>query len=168
MSVMEIIDSPSLYKDQRFFLNDESWDKLAGVTNDLSVMVQHAIGMSDIEFQVLEGKRTTAEHDFLYSKGATQDAHHSAHFYGYAVDLIVYLDGRIILEKEPYDDVAQCMQFAAEYMDIPIRWGGAWHVPDLRGNKEFYEDLTNDFMVMQLEFEKTPIIDFHHFEIPVE
>ena len=52
---MEIIDSKKLYKDQRFFLNDESWEKLKGVSNDLSLVVQHAIGMSDVEFQVLEG-----------------------------------------------------------------------------------------------------------------
>lgn len=165
---MEIIDSKKLYKDQRFFLNDESWEKLKGVSNDLSLIVQHAIGMSDVEFQVLEGKRNVATHDFLYSKGATQDANHSSHFYGYAVDLVVYLGDRIILEKEPYDDVAQCMQYAAEYVGVPIRWGGAWHVPDLRGNEEFFEDLTNDFMLRQLEWEKTPVIDFHHFEIPIE
>lgn len=168
MSVMEIIDSPSLYKDQRFFLNDESWDKLSKVNNDLALVVQHAIGMSDIEFQVLEGKRTTAEHEFLYSKGASQDAHFSSHFYGHAVDLVAYLNDKIILEKEPYDDLAQCMQYAAEYVGVPIVWGGAWHIPDLRGNVEFFEDLTNDFIIKQLKLDKTPIIDFHHFEIPVE
>lgn len=167
---MEIIDSETLYKDQRFFLNDNSWKLLESLDSRLSVMVQHAIGMCDIEFQVLEGRRTRAEHDFLYSKGATQDAIHSAHFYGMAVDLIAYLNDRPILEVEPYRDIAQCMQYAAEHIGVPIQWGGCPHIEDLRGNKDFYEDLTNQFfdICRGADVPKTPTINPHHFEIPVE
>jgi peptidoglycan L-alanyl-D-glutamate endopeptidase CwlK len=167
---MEIIDSATLYKDQRFFLNDESWDRLETLDSRLAVIVQHAIGMSDIEFQVLEGRRTRSEHDFLYSKGATQDGVYSAHFYGMAVDLIAYLGDRPIIEVEPYRDIAQCMQYAAEHVGVPIQWGGCPQVDDLRGNREFYEDLTNNFfdICRGADVPKTPTINPHHFEIPVE
>jgi len=167
---MEIIDSGTLYKDQRFFLNDNSWELLENIDSRLSVVVQHAIGMSDIEFQVLEGRRTKAMHDALYTKGVTQDAIHSAHFYGMAVDLIVFIEGRTIIEVEPYRDVAQCMQYAAEHVGVPIQWGGCPQVEDLRGNRAFYEDLTNDFfdICRNADLPKTPTINPHHFEIPVE
>jgi len=131
---MEVIDSATLYKDQRFFLNDESWNKLETLDSRLAVIVQHAIGMSDIEFQVLEGRRSKSEHDFLFSKGATQDGIHSAHFYGMAVDLIAYLGNRPIIEVEPYRDIAQCMQYAAEHVGVPIQWGGCPQIDDLREN----------------------------------
>ena len=167
---MEVIDSTTLYKDQRFFLNEQSWEKLEKVDPRLALVVQHAIGMSDIQFQVLEGKRTREEHEFLYSKGASQDAIHSAHFYGLAVDLIAFLGNRPILEVEPYRDLAQCMQYAAEHVGVPIQWGGAPQIEDLRDNKEFYEDLTNEFfdLCRGADMPRTPTINPHHFEIPVE
>lgn len=170
MSVMEVIDAQTLYKDQLFFLNESSWKMLETVDSRLAVMVQHAIGMSDIEFQVIEGRRNTKMHNALYSKGATQDGVHSSHFYGMAVDLLVILEGKPIIEIEPYRDVAQCMQYAAEHIGVPIMWGGAPHIEDLRENKNFYEDLTNSFIDICRNDDppRTPTLNPHHFEIPVE
>ena len=55
--------------------------------------------------------------------------------------MIAFLGNRPILEVEPYRDIAQCMQYAAEHVGVPIQWGGAPQMEDLRDNKEFYEDL---------------------------
>jgi peptidoglycan LD-endopeptidase CwlK len=156
------------YPDQIFFLSKESEEKLKGVHPDLAECVRHAIGMSDIQIEVNEGKRSTQMHSELFKKGATQNPASSTHFYGYAVDLYLKVDDRIIFEAEAYDDLAECMKYAAQRLNLKIRWGGAWHRDNFTDYVGFIEDLTNEYIDLRRDAGSRPILDLQHFELVVE
>jgi hypothetical protein len=159
---------PVDYSMQKFFFNEESEAKLKDVNPQLAEVMRKALAISDIEFQILEGKRTTKEHTKYYEKGITQRSDQSAHLYGYAVDLIIYLDGRPVLEYEPYDDVFDCVKMAAQELGVKIRWGGApnWH--DITTYVGFVEDLANSYVDLRREAGKRPLPDVHHFELALD
>ena len=156
------------YSSQRFFLNEESEKKLEDVNPQLANVVRKAIAISDLEFQVLEGKRSTQEHMAYYEKGITQVSDHSSHLYGYAVDLIALVNGRIVLEQEPYDDIVECMRIAATELGVKLRWGGAPHWQDITAYNGFIEDLANDYVDQRRRYDKRPVIDVHHFELALD
>tara|TARA_Y100000385_G_scaffold290491_1_gene363832 strand:- start:42 stop:530 length:489 start_codon:yes stop_codon:yes gene_type:complete len=162
---MEPVD----YSDRQYFLSDKSMQRLDGVHPDLVKCVEKVSAMCvDLNVQVLEGKRTELEHTLYYEKGVTQKSDHSAHLYGFAVDLGIFIGDRLCLEAEPYDDVTQAMIFAAQEVGIKLRWGGAPQIDDMRESDGFVEDLTNDWIDYRRERQKRPIVDFHHFEIGLD
>ena len=157
------------YTDRQFYLSEESLQKLEGVDPRLVDCVHRVSGMmSDLNIQVLEGKRTEAEHTLYYEKGVTQKPDHSAHLYGYAVDLGVFIGDRLCMEAELYDDVVQSMIYAAQEVGIKLRWGGAPQIEDMRLSDGFIEDLSNDWIDYRRERQKRPIVDIHHFEIGID
>ena len=157
-----------MYPDQLFFFSEESEKKLQKLHPDLAECVRHALAMSDIQIEVNEGTRSAKMHDELYSKGVTQNPTTSAHFYGFAVDLYLKIGDRILFEAEPYDDLAECMKYAAQRLGLKIRWGGAWHYPDLTEYYGFIEDLSNEYIDLRREANKRPHMDLQHFELVIE
>jgi peptidoglycan L-alanyl-D-glutamate endopeptidase CwlK len=153
---------------QKYFLTQESKRKLEGINPRLAEIVKLAISISDIEFQVLEGTRTRKKHELYYSKGVTQDLSHSTHLYGHAVDLICYIGGRIVLEYEPYLDVAECMKIAATELEVPLTWGGAPQCDDLTKYNGFLQDLTEEYIDLKRGRGRFPLIEAHHFELSIE
>lgn len=160
---MEPVD----YKDQRFFLNEESEEMLDKLHPSLAACVRQAAAISDIEVQVVEGLRSESKHTELYRKGATQHPNQSTHFYGVAVDLVLIVEGKILLEQEPYDDLAECMKIAAIENSVKMRWGAAWQWEDIRTYEGFMEDLTNQYLESCLKENRRPNVCFHHFEIAI-
>jgi len=160
---------PVEYTDRQYYLSEKSLEMLDGIDPRLAECVHKASGMCvDINIQVLEGRRTEAEHMLYYEKGVTQKSDHSAHLYGYAVDLGIFIGNRLCLEAEVYDDLVQSMVFAAQEVGVKLRWGGAPQIDDMRLNDGFVEDLTNDWIDYRRERFKRPIIDVHHFEIGLD
>lgn len=160
---------PVEYTDRQHYLSETSLRRLEGVDPRLVECVEKVSGMlADLNLQVLEGKRTEAEHTLYYEKGVAHKPDHSAHLYGYAVDLGVFIGERLCLEQEIYDDVAQSMVYAAREVGIKLRWGGAPQVDDMRLHEGFIEDLTNDWIDHRRDRQKRPIVDLHHFEIGID
>jgi len=89
----------------------------------------------------------------------------SKHLEGRAVDLMVYLGSRGSWELNLYDEVADAMKKGAEACDVGIRWGCAWHIPDIREWNGTMEDAMNAYIDLRRSQGKRPFLDGPHFEL---
>tara|TARA_A100001011_G_scaffold280197_1_gene290179 strand:+ start:295 stop:747 length:453 start_codon:yes stop_codon:yes gene_type:complete len=147
-----------------FKLSKRSLSRLEGVNPKLVTVVTTAITMSKIDFGVICGLRTIEEQRELVAKGASQTMK-SKHIDGNAVDLMAYVGSRGSWEMNLYDDIADAMKIAADEHDIQIRWGAAWHIPDLREWDSSMQDAMNEYIDLRRSQGRRPFIDGPHFEL---
>lgn len=148
-----------------FKLSKRSLDRLEGVDEGLIQVVQYAIQVTNIDFAVTEGLRTPERQLELYRKGASQIAKGGTHVEGRAVDLVAYIGDRISWELNLYDDIADAMKLAAIEIGVPLRWGAAWHIPDIREWDGTMQDAMDNYVDLRRSQGKRPFIDGPHFEI---
>ena len=147
-----------------FKLSNKSLAKLEGVDPDLVKVTKLAITHSTIDFAVIEGLRTVERQRELVAKGASQTMQ-SNHLTGQAVDLAAYIGDRISWEVSLYDDIADAVKLAAIECDVPIRWGGAWQINDIRNWDGTMQDAMDAYIRQRKVLGKRPFIDAPHFEI---
>ena len=112
-----------------FALGAVSRARMNGVHTDLVAVVERAIGVSAVEFRVLEGMRTLARQKQLVAAGASKTLN-SRHLTGHAVDLGALLNGTVRWDWPLYGGIAAAMKRAAGELKIPIVWGGDWKMRD--------------------------------------
>lgn len=147
-----------------YSLSQRSIDRMEGVDERLVECVKRAIELSEIDFGVTQGLRTIEEQEALVAKGASKTMK-SKHIDGLAVDLMAYVGGRGCWELNVYDEIADAMKAAAKELDVPIRWGAAWHINDIREWEGTMEEAMNDYVDTRRAEGKRPFIDAPHFEI---
>ena len=147
-----------------FKLSKRSLSRLEGVNPKLVTVVTTAITMSKIDFGVICGLRTIEEQRELVAKGASKTMK-SKHIDGNAVDLMAYIGSRASWELNLYDDIADAMKMAADEHDVQIRWGAAWHIPDLREWDSTMQDAMNEYVDLRRSQGRRPFIDAPHFEM---
>ena len=91
----------------------------------------------------------------------------SKHLLGHAVDLMAYIGSRASWELNLYDDIADAMAEAAREVDVPIRWGAAWTVPNIAYFNGTMEDAMNSYIDTRRTQSRRPFIDGPHFELMV-
>lgn len=123
-------------------LNKKSIDRLSGVHPDLVAVVQLAIQLSEIDFQVIEGVRSKARQEQLFKAGASQTLN-SRHLTGHAVDLAALVNDSIRWDWPLYFKIADAMKKASSQLKIKIVWGGDWRTfkdgPHFELSKEVYK-----------------------------
>ena len=149
-----------------FYLSNRSLRNLEGVNYKLVKVVKRAIEITKIDFGVIEGLRTKEQQRELVAKGASQTMN-SKHLDGLAVDLLAYIGSRGSWELKLYDDIADAIKQSAIENDVPIRWGGAWHIDDIRYWQGSMEDAMNDYVDTRRKQGRRPWIDAVHFELSV-
>ena len=147
-----------------FKLSQRSLDKLDGVDEKLVATVKLAIAVAKIDFGVICGLRTMEEQRVLVDKGASKTMR-SKHLEGKAVDLMAYIGSRGSWELNLYDDIADAMKEAAVETGAVLRWGAAWHIPDIRQWNGTMEDAMNAYVDLRRSEGKRLFIDGPHFEI---
>jgi peptidoglycan L-alanyl-D-glutamate endopeptidase CwlK len=147
-----------------FVLSQRSLGNLEGVDERLVAVVHHAITVTQIDFAVICGLRTVEEQRKLVEKGASQTMK-SKHLEGNAVDLMAYVDGRGCWELNVYDEIADAMKAGAIEVGLPVRWGAAWTVPDIRDWDDSMEAAMNSYVDTRRSEGQRPFIDAPHFEI---
>ena len=147
-----------------FVLSERSRKNLEGVDKRLSIVVERAIQITTVDFGVIQGLRSVEEQEALVAKGASQTMK-SKHLNGFAVDLMVYIGTRGSWELNLYDDIADAMAEAAREVDVPIRWGAAWHMPDIRKWGSSMEEAMNSYIDLCRSEDRRPFIDAPHFEL---
>jgi peptidoglycan L-alanyl-D-glutamate endopeptidase CwlK len=147
-----------------FTLSKRSLDKLEGVDDRLQEVVREAIGITKVDFGVIEGVRSVARQKRLVNSGASQTMD-SQHIHGRAVDLLAYSDGRASWELNLYDDIAQAIKESARINNLGIRWGGAWNIEDIRFWNGSMEKAMNYYIDSRRSVGKKPFIDGPHFEV---
>jgi peptidoglycan L-alanyl-D-glutamate endopeptidase CwlK len=108
-----------------FALGARSLSRLEGVHPDLVKVVQLAIRKSDLDFAVLEGRRTVDRQRQLFGQGATKTMN-SRHLTGHAVDLAPVINGDVSWDWPLYHRLAKTVKAAAAELGVPITWGGDW------------------------------------------
>ena len=147
-----------------FSLSQRSESRLEGVNPALVEVVQKAITLTNIDFGVTCGLRTMEEQQALVDSGASQTMK-SKHLEGNAVDVVAYIGPRITWELNVYDDIADAFKAAAQDVGLGIRWGAAWHIPDIREWDQTMEDAMNSYVDLRRSEGRRPFIDAPHFEI---
>ena len=149
-----------------FKLSTRSLDRLIGVDPRLVAVVKAAIHSTKVDFGVICGMRTLEEQQDLVAKGASQTMK-SKHLQGYAVDLMAYCGSRASWELNLYDDIADAMAEAAREVDVPVRWGAAWHISNVAQFQGTMEDAMNEYIDTRSTQNRRPFIDGPHFELMV-
>lgn len=147
-----------------FSLSKKSLERLDGVNPDLRKVTLLAITKSKVDFGVICGLRTMEEQQSLVASGASQTMK-SKHLEGNAVDVMAYVGTRGSWEITLYDDIADAFKAAAVELDIGIRWGAAWHIPDIREWFEPMQAATDNYVDTRREQGRRPFIDAPHFEL---
>tara|TARA_B100000886_G_scaffold275246_1_gene199156 strand:- start:2931 stop:3383 length:453 start_codon:yes stop_codon:yes gene_type:complete len=147
-----------------FYLSKKSLSILDTVNPPLQEVTQLAIKKSRVDFGVTCGVRTMAEQQALVDSGASKTMK-SKHLEGNAVDVMAYVGSRGSWEITLYDDIADAFKAAAVELDIGIRWGAAWHIPDIREWFEPMQAATDNYVDVRRKEGKRPFIDAPHFEL---
>lgn len=158
-----------------FVLGTKSRQSLAGVHPDLIRVVERAIQVTSVDFQVYEGLRTRARQAKLVAQGASQtmDSRHlpGSDGLGHAVDLVPLIDFDGDGKAELRWDcnlcyrVADAVRRASLELQVPIRWGGVWDktLADLAGDME---DEVAGYVTRRKAAGKKAFLDGPHFELP--
>src|SRR3990167_5459311 len=109
----------------QFRLGARSLGRLTGVHPDLVAVVKLAIGLSDVDFVVIEGRRTEARQKGLVAAGASRTMR-SRHLTGHAVDLAPCVGRDIRWDWPLFRPLADAMKQAAKTCEVGLEWGGDW------------------------------------------
>lgn len=148
----------------KFKLSTRSLKNLEGVRQELVEVVQFAITVTKVDFGVIEGLRTVERQRELVAAGASKTMN-SKHIKGHAVDLMAYIGSRASWELNLYDDIADAMRLGAIEVGVPIRWGAAWNIPDIREWDGSMQDAMDYYVDERRAQGRRPFIDGPHFEI---
>ena len=147
-----------------FKLSQRSLDKMNGVDERLVAVAKLAIQRTSVDFGVICGLRTIEEQRELVAKGASKTMA-SKHLDGNAIDLMAYIGSRGSWELKLYDKIGDAMIDAAKEIGVGLRWGAAWHWPDVRTWEGTCEELMNAYVKLRTSQNKRSFIDAPHWEI---
>lgn len=123
-----------------YTLGAKSLAELDGVHPRLVECVKRAIVKTTQDFGVHDGLRTVAEQRKYVNSGASTTMN-SMHLpqrdgFSHAVDLVPFIDGRLMWEWPPIYNIATAMAQAAHECKLALIWGGVW-------DRRFPEDFGN-------------------------
>lgn len=103
----------------------KSLEKLNTVHIDLQKLFRIAITASPLDFSITEGIRSLERQKELVAakKSTTMN---SRHLIGKAVDIAVFIDGKVTWDAKYYKVVADHIKQVAVKLGIAIKWGGDW------------------------------------------
>lgn len=106
-------------------LGKKSLERLAGVKEPLQNVIKSSIVDSPYDFSITCGMRTVEEQKVLVATGKSKTMK-SKHLTGDAVDIAVFVDGKLTWELKYYKAVATHIKKVAAKLGIKITWGGDW------------------------------------------
>lgn len=112
-----------------FVFGKRSKDNLYEVCPPLIQVAECAITKTTVDFMIIDGLRSEAEHAENLRKGVTW-VKRSLHQDGLAIDFVVWKDGKISWDPSDYFFVKDAFNQCAGELGIPIIWGGDWRVKD--------------------------------------
>lgn len=108
-----------------FQFSTKSYDLLKEVHPDLRLVMVAALTRSPIDFGITDGLRTKERQLELVKLGQSKTLN-SRHLTGHAVDIAVYIRGKVSWDLEYYSAVANIVLSTAKDLKIPVIWGGSW------------------------------------------
>lgn len=141
--------------------------ELQSVNLDLRTVAVKALGFSAVDFGVIEGLRSKSKQEGLVASGSSQTLN-SKHLTGHAIDVAAYEGGKLSWEANHYLKIATAFVYAAKAVNVGVRWGGAWHISDIRAcaNKD---DAGETMLTLYKELRRRQgrkvFLDLGHFEL---
>lgn len=154
-----------------YSLGAKSLAELEGVHTALIGVVKRAIEITDQDFSVHDGLRTTAEQKEYVRRGVskTMNSMHMKQLsgYGHAVDLVPYINGQLRWEWKPIFVIAAAVRKAAEEVNVDLIWGGVWDraFETLEPTAEGMEKAVNSYVARRRALGKTAFIDGPHWQL---
>ena len=147
-----------------FKLSQRSIDRLEGVNPKLIAVVTRAIQLTTVDFGVTEGVRSEETQRKYVDAGKSQTMN-SKHITGDAVDLVAYIGSSVSWELNLYDNIADAMKAAAIELDVSLKWGAAWNVPNICAWTESMDKAMMHYIDERRTQGRKPFIDGPHFEL---
>ena len=113
-----------------YIFSQRSLDNLHEVKPELQRVAECALKHSSVDFVVVDGGRTEAEHKNNLANGRSW-IKRSKHQDGKAIDVAAYVNGAVTYQTEPYYKIASSFKQCSKTLGTPIIWGGDWKVKDL-------------------------------------
>ena len=144
-----------------YTFSQRSKDRLEGVDEGLVKVFTDAISISEVDFGIGEGVRSLERQKMLVSAGKSHTLN-SRHLTGHAVDILCFIDGKLTWDPKHYITAAEAVRETSMFLNIPIRWGGAWSV---LGESPGAQAATDTYVARKRDQGKRPFLDYVHFEI---
>ena len=118
-----------------FKLGKASLAHLSECKPEIQEIVRHAITICEVDFSVVDGRRTIDEQREYVATGKswTMDSRHlpdPADGLSFAVDIYPYYAGGTDHSVELYRKIAKAMFKSAILHGVDLEWGGLWSNPD--------------------------------------
>lgn len=91
----------------------------------LQKLFMEALPTSPYDFSITEGLRTVERQKYLFDAGKSKTMN-SRHLSGKAIDIAVFVNGKLTWDFDKYKEVAAHVKAVAASLQIPIVWGGDW------------------------------------------
>ena len=108
-----------------YSFSQRSKDRLKGVHPDMVKVMQEAIKESPLDFGITEGLRTLERQKELFEAGKSQTMN-SRHLKGFAVDIAVFINGKITWDLKNYRIVTDHIKKVARDLGVMIQCGIDW------------------------------------------
>jgi len=108
-----------------YSFSQRSKDRLKGVHPDMVKVMQEAIKESPLDFGITEGLRTLERQKELFEAGKSQTMN-SRHLKGFAVDIVIFIDGKANWDLKNYRIVTDHIKSVAKKLGVPIQCGIDW------------------------------------------
>lgn len=112
-----------------FIFSQRSNLNLQETRPELQAVAQCAIKRTPIDFVVVDGGRSEAEHKINVANDKSW-VKRSRHQDGAAIDFAAYVKGKVTYETKNYSPIAEAFYSCSRDLHIPIIWGGEWKVKD--------------------------------------
>jgi peptidoglycan L-alanyl-D-glutamate endopeptidase CwlK len=113
--------------------SERSKVNMKGIHPDLRKVLDRALEITEVDFVIVEGRRSVDRQKELVRIGASQTMN-SRHLTGHAVDFYAWVDinkdGKVEFEEMAsyplMKKVAEAIKYAASELKVEIDWGGDW------------------------------------------
>jgi peptidoglycan L-alanyl-D-glutamate endopeptidase CwlK len=112
----------------KFQLSARSERNLKDVHPDLNRLVRAAIEDTEVDFTVIEGRRTSDRQSEMVKTGKSK-AKNPRHVGGFAVDLAAIVGNAVSWDMHYYIKINEAFERASKKTGIPFQWGGKWKKP---------------------------------------
>lgn len=105
--------------------SQRSLEKLKGVDERLVEIMTIALSRSENDFGIIEGLRDIETQKRYVAEGKSQTMK-SYHLRGKAVDVVIYVNGKVTWDLKYYKELNELVQEIAKEKGCRITWGGNW------------------------------------------
>jgi hypothetical protein len=103
--------------------DDASEKMIKSLNGDMQKFLLELRSISDLPFQIIEGRRSTQRQQELWEHGEVSESRDSPYCRGTGVNVMITMHSIPCFSPEIYLELAQCAMFAAKNLSMGVYWG---------------------------------------------